>query len=266
MIRNRMTITIAGKAGRLTVKTVIAALSGAGRALHGVAKDISSPESTRMEWQIEDATMKSPLALVLSGRDLGESGLDVVNPFIEAVKTIETSTRRPRFLTDDTIRQIKTLVAILNDGAEGIIFSTEGNRVQPTQHLAANADAILHQAPKAYETLTELDGKLEEVSIHGDIPEFRIYDVLTDKYTQCAFDPKDIDRVADMIKDRARVRVRGTVKYDSSYRPISIKVESFSPLRKQEELPQMRDLQEAGINITGGVDAADFVRGLRDAE
>jgi hypothetical protein len=265
MVQNRLTISIGGKSDHLSVSTVINALKGTNGALYGVARDITSPEPPHVGWQVESASKNSPLTMTFVGRT--KTGLDVIGPFMDAVRTLETGIKRPRFLSDDTIRRLKDLVGVLSNGAEEIRFSADGEEpVSPTLHLAANVDAILHSRANPYETVTELEGRLEELSVHGETPEFRIYDILTGRSTECEFNPDDIDRVADLIKNKSRVRVRGLVRYDVLYRAASIKVESFVALREQRELPQMSDLHRAKINITGGMDSVEFVRGLRDAE
>ncbi len=59
-----------------------------------------------------------------------------------------------------------------------------------------------------------------------------------------------------------RVVVQGIVHYDRGGRPTRIDVQRMRWIKEPEALPSFADLE--GINITDGVDAVEYVRGLRD--
>ena len=115
-------------------------------------------------------------------------------------------------------------------------------------------------------TTSQLEGRLEILSVHGETPEFCIYDPITDQPVRCTFTPDSVVKAADLIKRRARVRVLGRAKYNRKHKPTALEVESFEVLRDQCDLPQIADLHKARINITGDAGSVDFVRGLRDGD
>jgi hypothetical protein len=119
-------------------------------------------------------------------------------------------------------------------------------------------------ATRPYEEDTELEGRLEDVSLHPSTPRFAIYDPLTDMPIRCEFSTADVDVVAELLKRRARVRVAGMARYNKNHRPMSITVRAITPLPEQKDLPQMKDLRKAKIDITGGASPVDHIRELRD--
>jgi hypothetical protein len=157
-----------------------------------------------------------------------------------------------------SLQKAKELVSVLNDGIQRIALGTPWeDPVVPTQHLAANADALL---PKPHEEHGSMEGRLETLSVHGGST-FAIWDAMSGQRIECHFPSTMLPEAQEAFN--RRVLVSGIIRYSSEGRAKSIIVEKLRPLRGQEELPQIDAIQP--INITDGTDSAEYVRRLRDA-
>lgn len=268
MTRKTLTVRLLGRDG-ISPDTLIDALRDAVIVLQDVAREVSGGESRPVQWQIKRIKYESPLEMEIAEapqtQDVTEMA-DVMGPFVRGLRAIEAGANRPAHFSDNALYMVKRLVGLLNNGLTKMEFCTQGEAgVTPTQHVAAHVDEILGTASRFYYEETELEGRVELLSIHG-APDFWIYDPLTDEPIKCAFKPEHIDQVAELIKRRARVRVLGKTKFNREHRPISVEVQAFERLPDQAELPQIADLHRAGINITGGLSAVEYLRRMRDAQ
>lgn len=266
MARKTLTIRLTGRED-LTTESLIEAVQDAVLMLRSIEGNMADEARPASRWRIESVSLNSPLEMTISEiAPRGFEPLDPVSPFVRGLRDINRGTQTPQYFTEDTLRLSKRLVGLLDNGLAGIEFLAPGEEAaKPTQHVAANVDQILGRAPEFYFEDTELEGYLEALSVHGQ-PEFWVYDLVTNRGTRCEFGPEDVEAVADLVKRRARVRVQGKVRFNREHRPVSVDVANFAPLRSQDELPQIRDLHRACIDITGGANAVEYVRGLRDAD
>lgn len=88
-----------------------------------------------------------------------------------------------------------------------------------------------------------------------------IRDSLTNEATDLAF-PIPFDAIVyPHIAIGLRVALSGTITYIDG-KPASLMVDSIRRLREQHELPQFGEGE--AINITDGMDSAEYVRRMRD--
>ena len=264
MSRKTLTIRLTGK-DDITTESLIEAVQDAVLILRNIEGNMAEEGRPASRWRVEKVSLSSPLQMTISEiPPKGYAPIDPVQPFVRGMRSVNAAAETPPYFTEQALRLSKRLVALLNNGLSRIEFLTPGEPgAEPTQHLAANVDKILGRAPGFYYDDTELEGRLETLSVH-DRPEFWIYDPITDCGTRCEFKTEDLDTVAELVKKRARVRVRGKVKFNREHRALSVEVAKFDQLRSQDQLPQIRDLHRARINITGGKNSVEYVRGLRD--
>ena len=167
----------------------------------------------------------------------------------------------PPFFSVKAMQKARKLVTELEDGADSIAFSgPDGETVEPTKLLAANVKSILKRT--FYVTQTALEGRLETVDVHGKFS-FAIYDTLNNHRTKCLFSEGMFDQVASSL--RRRVAVAGEAKFNRrTGRSVSIRAESLRRLGETSDLPKFKHGDY--IDITGGIDSAEYIRRIRDAE
>ncbi|MBI3464997.1 MAG: hypothetical protein HY000_18365 [Planctomycetes bacterium] len=140
-----------------------------------------------------------------------------------------------------------------------------------TKRIAENAVLALRriEAEKAkrageYVEYIEVEGHLKELSELTGKDKIVIADSLTGKKTLCYFRRPDLETKARGAW-KHRVSVSGEATVDRSTGELrEMEVDELRILRERSELPQMEDLH--GIDITGGMESSEYVRGLRDAD
>jgi len=256
----QITVRILGKQDCVTADSFLDAVENVVAILDGVDREIAKEVRPPTQWRITAMAMHSPPEITFTGTG---SVIDVV---LDGLSQIETTAKRPKFFNDMVMAKAKHLVGLLNNGIAGIELVSGKKTARPTQHVAANVDIVVGENPKFYASESVIDGRLEQLSVHGQHPEFCVYDPMTDEPVRCVFKEDSIREVVELITRRARVRVWGMTKYNAKHKAVSVDVEKFEVIPEQTDLPQMADLHRAKINITGGVDSTTFIREQRDGD
>jgi hypothetical protein len=261
MITDRITIVLTSATEFVPVASVIEVIESATGILHDVGSNISQRSGGALEWQIAEISMASPLRIAMFAEDEEDPALpaETVRATTRGLRQIEESPdARPAFFDAGTLEKAKRLVSVLNNGVTRITIADPWTEpVIPSQRLAANVDELL---PKEHEEIGSCEGRIESLSIHGRTT-FGIWDAVTGRAVECRF-PQELYQEAYSLFGQ-RVLVTGLVRYSRAGGPKVVRVESIRRLRSQSELPQARDLE--GIDITGGLDPAEYVRRNRDA-
>lgn len=258
--KEEFTITLTSKDESLMVSSLLRVV----RETVQLLRDIDGCNEDGREsppWRIQKCSMSSPLVFVLDRETAGNRSIE---RFLNAFRVMDKSEVRPEGLFDSALERCKKIVSVLNDGVAKISFSSPGQKsVSPTQRVAATVDAVLHRAKHSYEVEDmQIEGRLGAIVVYG-CTEFIVFDVLTDEKVECYFSPEDLDDVKSMLG--RRVRAIGLAKCNKEHRILSLVVDSFRSLREQSELPQLADLHQAGVSVTGGKSINKYLGEIRDA-
>jgi len=263
----RLEIVVEGKSDRLAARALVEALRNTVDVLRELEEQVSDNRRSTVQWDVAAIRMSSPLTLTLEARvrpQARDHSSDVVRGFLGGLKSLERRARPPAEFSDDALRKTREIISLLDDGVGRIQFSAPGGEpVTPTLHSAANIDEILRKHIGHYEEDGSIQGDLEVLSAHNGV-HVDIWDVFTRSRVQCSIADELIEDAKAAF--RRRVEVSGRVKYTRKGKPVSIQVESIRILRDQSELPQPTDFDTLKIDITGGVESSEYVRGLRDAD
>jgi len=250
-----LTIRMKCRREHFTVGELIRALERTLEMLRGIEQKMPGRQRLN-EWEVSDLNANGELRLTVKG-DTAES---LVQTYMKGMRSLEDSATIPTNFDETDLSNAKRLVSLLDDDVESITFSTPGeDSVSPTQHVAANVDAIMKRR-YLYSGGT-IEGRLETFNVHGTNT-FTIYDVLTDEKTVCEFPESLYSEAYGAVS--SRVAVTGRIKYNRDGRPVSMTVESIRKLREAKDLPQIRSGEQ--IDITGGIDSVEYIRKMRDAE
>lgn len=260
MANNKLIIEIAGRDDGVDVSSFANVVTSAVGILRALTESVR-PDDGGVKFRITAASMSSPLRLTLEALPTRpEVELPAIVPaFLAGLRAIESGVVQPAHFTDEALRRAKGLVRPLTDGVAGITFSSPAKRSRPvrvTQQLAVNVDTLWNRAPKPREAWTQIEGRLEKISVHGE-SEFFIYDRLTDDAIRCFFGARDAAELGGLL--RRRIRVTGTARFNAEHRPVSMKVEEYEVVPQRDELPSVADLHRAKLNITGGRDPVDYL-------
>lgn len=253
-----ITIGFETKSGTIGVRSLTTLINKTARILSALDKSTSGGEPFVRRWRILSMHMASPGTIVAAGELEDQKSLfaedDPTDVFIDGIRILEQGKGRPTYFTDDSLETAKEIVGLLNGDVTKLSFSNPNRNVIPTQHLAANVDALV--LPCDYEDWATIEGDLLDVVLHGR-PAFKVYDPLTDRGITCQFEDEQLVKVKEALPHR--VAVYGRVRYNKLGEPVSIAVESFDKMSEPEH-----PSKSIPINITDGMDAAEYVRQFRN--
>ncbi len=263
-----LVITVQGKDTRVTVRSLIEMLERALGVLREIDARMADNQRAGVQWEVVRVTMNSPLTMTLGPRvptRRRDNSADVVKSFMVGIRSLESKAEVPANWTDDALQRMRDLVDLRNNGIASMVFSSPGEeQVEPTLHSAANIEEIQKRQTAHYWEETAIEGRLEVISAHNGT-RISIWDVLTNTKVECLVSESQLEQAKSAF--RRRVAVTGKAKMTRKGKPISIEVDSIRVLKEKEELPQAMDFAGAGrVDITGGVDSAEYIRSLRDAE
>lgn len=257
----KLTITVPHNKGCVPAQSLVIAVQDTIRLLQDLQKAKGVKDADMQDWNIVAVEMHSPLTLTISPAHRGRS---VMREFLTGLKAIESGTRRPRGFTDTGLAIARKLVSAVANG-DPMRFSSGRRSVSLTQKASQNIEAI-QSRQHGFSSNMELEGRLETVSVHGE-QYFCIYDPLTGEPIRCTFDESiDLKKISELMTHHARVRVSGLVKYNKAGVPVNVRVGTYTELPEQKDLPQIKDVHAAGVNITQGVDSVEYIRKMRNGK
>ncbi|MEQ8800314.1 MAG: hypothetical protein RJQ08_02225 [Salinisphaeraceae bacterium] len=214
------------------------------------------PDSSK--WYIGEASHNSPLSIELFGKE--PASAESIGLFLDGMSNLESQPdERPRGFNDLNLTRAKSIVSVLDDSVGSIVYSTP-DREEPlrvTQRVAASADKVKGKSERT--VLTDLEGRLGKITVHGGTSEFCIYERINSAPVTCVFDPKEAETIGGLITHR--VRVFGEAKYSRFGRPLRVKVKGWKPL--PDEPSGLSELHNEGITF-GEKSSEDLVRELRE--
>jgi hypothetical protein len=249
------TVTISGeKTGeRVTVRALIAALEKALVWLRG-----RDPEST-VDWEIVRVSLADPVSMTFSSPTAN-------GDISERMRNLHKlqSKKRPKVtprLTDEDIDGTRELAATIGAEFKSLRISSPGEpTVKLTPILVERVEEIAKTARAAWYEWGTMRGTMDQVTIGENVSKFRMKHPVTGDEVGCTFPQEMLDDVKDALPHR--VEVYGRIRYNRSDRPTSIDV------REIRRLPERSTSFDAvrPVNITSGIDSADYVEGLRGDE
>lgn len=263
-----LVIRVEGKEERITARSFIETVKLALGVLKELDARLSEDDASVMEWEISNVSMNSPLTMTLhpnTSKQRNDNSAVVIRTFLRGLSSVEKSATVPFNFSEEALKSTRKLVSLLNNGVARMEFSAVGEeKVAPTLHAAANIDEIISKQPVSLFEMTTIGGQLDVIDAHKGT-KFIIYDFLTNSRVPCIVSDDQLELAKSAL--RKRVEVTGRAKMTHAGKPILLHVESIRLLRDQANLPKPTDFKGAGrIDITGGVDSADYIREMRDAE
>lgn len=260
---NVLTITVGGKNSDFEASEFVSIVKNTIGLLRAI-EEKKSGEKARIRWVVVTASKQSPLKFRMAGVERGGGSLTTpspIEPFLTALQVLEEGVARPADFDDSMLETAKRLVRPLGGTVASIVFSDGKDSVVPvTTHVAASAER--YRLPDTYSEYGELEGELGQITAHKPPYEFCIYDPITDARIPCLFATEDMPQIRDLLKER--VRVDGLITYRrKDDAPISVQVEDWYALPREEGLPALSELHSKGINLTNGERAEDIIAELR---
>lgn len=229
-----------------------------------------------IEWFIADIGKSSPIFAdiigCVSSPDNAAAPTEIIGAFVSGLAYLEENGTCPQHFNERLLDLAATFTRSFSRGVTRIAFTANGTKASISHQLAQNANRakrVLELESAAlgptYIEHGTVEGRLRQLeSLAGQEDKIVIEDDLTGDRISCYFRGTETETLAREAW-KQRVSVSGEITVDrQSGIPQRLDVERIVILRERTELPQMEDLH--GIDITQGIDSAEYIRGLRDAE
>ncbi len=229
-----------------------------------------SPSLSRTtDWSISELSRRSPAVLVIEPI-VREGHLDnrdaIIDTVMKGIATLKERDIRPRYFSDQALNSTRELVSILGNHVHSIEVFTPNTRIVCSETIAANVREILHPGR---EMVGSVEGLLEAMNSHRGFT-FALYEPVLASRIDCQLDSSlDIDTLGHLKQQvyglyEHRVRISGTLRTNRKGEVRSAVIREVEALRTGAQFTDARVF--SGIfDITGGLDASEYVRRMRDA-
>ncbi len=239
-------------------------------ALKALDRTLSTHGAETIQWQIVSAGSNSPIFATIRGEGRrarnGKCSEEVIGAFVSGLEQLRKENSCPPHFNQDSLGYVKQIVASAVHHGLRPRFSTATRHVLVKKVIASNADwamKTLSLGKSRYTEFGTLEGYLRELSGARTRDKLVIVDRLTNQSTPCYLGRPELEAIAREAW-KHRVSITGEITVDrQTGQPIKIAVADIRVLRDRKDLPQIENLH--GIDITNGVEASEYVRGLRDA-
>ncbi len=256
---NTIRLTLLGETEYVSLAAFLDAANDIKDILRALSTAVSPSEGNGLEWGVTNLYMGSfnvEIACVTNP----VVGAAVAQTFVNGMEIIQKSAERPPLFDNAILDKAKHLSGIVSrDGVARIAIGHGSHEIQISQHIAANVDTLIGIR---YEEVGAVEGRIEAINIHDRL-QFSIYDFVTERAVRCSFPDTLFGEVVAALGHRAIVY--GMVRTDAQGDPVSVRVERIEQMRSRDELPSVSELRGIDPDFAGGMDAADYVRMMRDA-
>jgi hypothetical protein len=269
-------LTVASLSSDISAEGLLAVIASALSALREINRELSPHGAENVDWRIDKLSMSSPAMLSFHGVDNGTSEIGAgdrsIDTLLSGCRSLDGGDEPPVGFNAKALQHVANLITWpVSKGIALVTIEGKRERIALNNRVAQNANSAIQRLalasakrPGHYSDFGEIQGRLREVSEQSDRDKIVIIDELTGKKTPCFFRSQELEE-----KVRAgwkhRVVVTGELKVNRHSRDAEeMRVEDIRILRDRGDLPQINDL--FGIDITGGMNVEDYVRGLRDVE
>jgi len=250
--------------GRVRLSTFVGKLQSLSAALKEAHRAVGEPAGKlRPYYRVSELQYASPYRIALEAvMPEGAPGEVLQAPVIlmETARALASGQAVPESADSSLLRAIGGLASGAGESFEGGVLSFDGQEVRLAAELGSTVNSMLATEEQAYGSV---EGRLEEINLHGGETRFRIYPLTGPKMVLCAFPPG--------LRESAKsgldcwVTVYGLMHYRARDRfPCSVDVQRIEISPPEQELEHLLDLRGVARGATGDVSSEDFIRKLRD--
>lgn len=252
--------------GPVRASLFVTALGELLEALADIDGSIAPTADAAASWTIARLSMGSPVVVELTAQDerLADRSGRCATTLAEAVRSFGNGAPAlPSSLPPRALEHAAKLLGVL--GGDISVMKLRANSEQwvtVTAESAREARRLLGRSSRTeYGTI---EGRIETLSIRGRRA-FFVWDVVSGHRVECGLGSDSEDLLGEAHRAFGkRVAVSGRIRYRGPNEPDSVAVDEIQVLREADDLPRVSSYPP--IDVTGGVDAVSYVRGLRDAD
>ncbi|HLG68915.1 MAG TPA: hypothetical protein VK009_00680 [Chloroflexota bacterium] len=246
-----------GEIGVVPLPLFLNAVADVQRLLIDVAYAVTR-DKYKGRWIVTNLHSSAP-TVTLRATSEGPETMDTLSAGLQSVVSGEAK-EPPIGFTVDALADLKKMHRLFwgKERAQRLVFSRDGSEIAAiNRNINRQVEQILRQT---YTVLGSLEGTLEAVNLHGR-PVSTLWDRLSGAPVRCYF-PRTLTQ---LVKDHLekRVLVRGEVRYFRSGIPQYVNVWEIRDRTPDESRPK-GDFGSIP-DLTGGVDAVEYVRAMRES-
>lgn len=264
----KVNIDFLANAQYVTAHSVIEVLDNSIRALEDI--DRYESRALTLQWRISKllTTQTKPrlqrvqIMLFAEPKDqVKKSSIGVAKRYLSQMDNFRKGTDLIERFPERAIEPVRRVSAVLNNGVHQMNLRSAEMNVEVNKETLQHIDEANRN--RFYYSHGTVEGYLLVLDSSGNKPHFDIIETTAKNQVACYFDDMRIEQDAYRLWKR-RVSAVGKIKYNQTGKRISVQVYSLSPLPLDSELPLPTIHSLMGMNITGGVDSVQYIRGLRD--
>lgn len=230
--------------------------------------DIALADDSRatVDWAVRHLSRSSPAELLLEpvvrGDDV-DNRFDIVGLAVSGLASLMDTDDRPRYFSDVALQSARSLVTGLGDRVQSVEVFTDSIKVDCTEAIATNVRHILRPGR---EMQGAVDGYLRRMDSLAGF-KFALWMPTMGTRIEGDLHPQaDPELKNTLIANfEHRVRLEGTLRTNRKGEVRSVRALSLSRLSESSRFSSAEEI--AGIyDITGGLEAEDYIRSLRNAE
>ncbi len=217
----------------------------------------------RTYYRIVELGFSSPYRIALepvTPKGTADNTVAAVGAVIHAARALGSGNAVPEDLDPGLLKSIRELVGGLGEKFERPILSFNGEEVELG---CALKHAVSAHVMSAATCLGTMDGRLEEINLHGGQKRFRIYPRLGPSRVSCTFPPElreEAKRGLDSF-----VRVTGTLHYTTrAHLPHAIDVTAIEVIPPDSEIDHLLGLRGIASDTADSTTSENIVRDLRN--
>jgi hypothetical protein len=227
---------------------------------------LSEYSRTTVDWAIQRLERSSPAELVLEpvvkGDDV-DNRLDVIETALSGLASLSESDSRPRYFSDTALTSARGLVASLGERIQTVEVFSNGTRIECNESIAANVREILRPGR---EMMGSIDGYLQRMDSHAGF-KFALWEPTMGTRIEGDLHPDASPELkGEIVRSyEGRVRIEGILRTNRKGEVRNVRALSLLRLRESARFQSAQEI--SGIyDITGGLEAEEYIRRLRDAE
>lgn len=225
------------------------------------ADDLAAPGVRLTEYVVKDLHHSTP-TIVLEARPVRPE-LDfreqILAALLDGVNCLTASGRVPVEFTAETIDYLRGLSAPIGNGMKETVIRWRDRTAVIGLELKDKLKRIRLQDDVED---GEIDGHLEQINIHGEKPNFRVYPLVGPEFITCDY----ADDLRETVKEALGkyVVVEGQMRYKRGARyPYRVKARSIQVLDEGSQ-PSLLEIGGIATDATAGDSTVDFLQRIRD--
>lgn len=245
--------------GRIRFSTFLNELQNLSSALGRISRESSSDKPATV-FQVEELSYNSPMRVVVAPAPGQEQLASLVLQRFDAVADAVTSGANLDSFDADLLGDMRGLAKPVGKQLRHATLLINEKKFELTESVTSRVDDALAVDD---ECAGFIEGRLEQINIHGGANTFHIYPDIGARKIACHFPNALLDDAIYAVG--RRVEVSGTLKYrHGALFPYEIAVTAIDSFPPDDELPTWDDLRGRAPAATGRLSSEAFVRELRD--